>query len=89
MQTLSADTKEIKVRELIEAARKGPVTVLENGEPAVVVLSPADFERLAEQDRIHSEAKTRLRQTILAMQKDATDRGLTESELDRLLADES
>ena len=40
MRTLSTDTEQIKLRELIEAARTEPVTVLENGEPAVVVLSP-------------------------------------------------
>ena len=33
MRTLSADIKDIKVRELIEAARKEPLTVLENATP--------------------------------------------------------
>jgi prevent-host-death family protein len=89
MRTLSADNDRIKVRELIEAARDEPVTVLHNGEPAVVVLSPADFERLAEQERMRQEAKAHLRRTLSAMQKDAADRGLTDKELDRLLADES
>ena len=88
MRTLSADAREIKVRELIEAAREEPVTVLENGEPAVVVMSPAEFGRLDEQDRIRREAKARLRQTISAIQKEAAERGLTEGELERLLADE-
>jgi prevent-host-death family protein len=89
MRTLSADAKKIKIRELIDAAREEPVTVLENGAPAAVVLSPAEFERLDEQDRIRREAKIRLRQTMAAMQKEAAERGLTDSELDRLLADES
>jgi prevent-host-death family protein len=89
MRTLSADTKHIEVRELIEAARKEPVTVLENGEPAAVVLSPIEFERLDEQDRIRREAKARLRQTIASIHHEASERGLTEAELDRLLADES
>ncbi len=89
MRTLSADTEEIKVRELIEAARDEPVTVLENGAPALVALSPAEFERLDEQDRIRREAKARLRRTISAIQSEAADRGLTDAELERLLADES
>jgi prevent-host-death family protein len=89
MRTLSADSKDIKVRELIEAARDEPLTVLENGEPAAVVLSPAEFDRLDEQDRIHREAKARLRKTISAIQKEATGRGLTDDEVERLLADES
>ncbi len=89
MQTLSADNNDIKLRDLIEAARKEPVTVLENGAPAAVVLSPAEFDRLDEQDRIRREAKDRLRQTMARMQKEAAARGLTEAELERLLADES
>ena len=89
MRTLSADIKDIKVRELIEAARDEPLTVLENGEPAVVVLSPAEFDRLDEQDRIRRDAKARLRKTISALQQQAADRGLTDAEVERLLADES
>ena len=89
MRTLSTDTEQIKLRELIEAARKEPVTVLENGEPAVVVLSPAEFDRLDEQDRIRRDAKARLRETITSIHRDASERGLTETELERLLADES
>jgi prevent-host-death family protein len=89
MRTLSADAEHIKLRELIEAARKEPVTVLENGEPAAVVLSPIEFERLDEQDRIRREAKARLRQTIASIHREASERGLTEPELERLLADES
>ena len=89
MRTLSADAEHIKLRELIEAARKEPVTVLENGEPAAVVLSPVEFERLDEQDRIRREARARLRQTIASIHREASERGLTETELERLLADES
>ena len=89
MRTLSADKEDIKVRQLIEAARKEPVTVLENGELTAVVLSPAEFERLDEQDRTRREAKDRLRQTTARMQKEAADRGLTEAEVERLLVDES
>jgi hypothetical protein len=48
-----------------------------------------EFDRLDEQDRIRREAKTRLRETICAMQKEAARRGLTDTELERLLADEA
>jgi prevent-host-death family protein len=89
MRTLSSDTEDIKLRELIEAAREEPVTVLEKGKPVAVVLSPAEFDRLEEQDRIRREATTRLRRTISLIQREASDRGLTETELDRLMADES
>jgi prevent-host-death family protein len=89
VRTVSTDTERIKLRELIEVARKEPVTVLENGEPAAVVLSPAEFDRLDEQDRIRREAKARLRRTIAWIHLEASERGLTETELERLLADES
>lgn len=87
MQTLSAE--ETKVSRLIEAARKAPVIVLDGGEPAAVVLSPSEFARLEEGDRIRREAKERLRKTIAAVQTEAARKGLTEEELERLLADES
>lgn len=45
-------------------------------------------ERLTEGDRIRREAKARLRQTISTIQREAAERGLTEAELERLLADE-
>ena len=89
MRTVSNDTGQIKLRELIEAVRNEPVTVLKKGEPVAVVLSPAEFDRLEEQDRIRREAKVRLRETISSIQREATERGLTETELQRLMADES
>jgi len=88
MRTLSADAEKIEVRELIDAARSEPVTVLENGEPVMVVLSPAEFDRLEEHDRIRREAKARLQQTISIIQLEAAEHGLTEAELERLMADE-
>jgi PHD/YefM family antitoxin component YafN of YafNO toxin-antitoxin module len=89
MKTVSADSRDIKIRELIEAAREEPVVVTEKDARAAIVLSPSDFDRLDEADRIRREAKDRLRQTISAMQAHAADRGLTADELERLLADES
>jgi prevent-host-death family protein len=89
MRTLSNDTGQIKLRELIEVVRNEPVTVLEKGEPVAVVLSPAEFDRLEEQDRIRREAKVRLRETIDSIQREAAERGLTGAEIERLLADES
>jgi len=89
MRTLSADTEKIGLRELMDVVGDEPVTVLANGEPALVVLSPAEFDRLEEHDRIRREAKARLLQTISAIHREAAERGLTEAELERLLADES
>jgi prevent-host-death family protein len=89
MRTLSNDTGQIKLRELTEAVQDEPVTVIENGAPVAVVLSPAEFDRLEEQDRIRREARIRLRETISSIQRQAAERGLTEAELERLMADES
>jgi prevent-host-death family protein len=89
MRTVSNDAGHIKLRELIEVVRNEPVTVLEQGEPVAVVLSPSEFDRLEEQDRIRREAKLRLRETISSIQREAAAHGLTEAELQRLMADES
>src|SRR5262245_55266524 len=89
MRMLSNDVGRIELRELIDAVREEPVTVLERGEPVAVVLSPAEFDRLDEQDRIRREAKARLRRTISSIQQEAAERGLTDAELERLMADES
>ena len=89
MRTLPADMTDTKVRELINAARAEPVTLLENGEPAAIVLSPAEFDRLDEQDRIRRECKSRLRKTIAAMQTEAKERGLTDEEAERLVFGDS
>ena len=89
MRTISIDGKTTELRELIEAARTEPVTVLIDGTPAGVMLSPEAFDRLDGQDRIRRGAKARLRGTIAAMQAEAAERGLSDSELERLLADES
>ena len=54
-----------------------------------VVLSPAEFDRLEEQDRIRREAQARLRETISSIQREAAERGLTDVEVEQLMADES
>jgi prevent-host-death family protein len=89
MRTVSNDAGQIKIRELIEVVRNEPATVLEKGEPVAVVLSPNEFDRLEEQDRIRREAKIRLRETISSIQREVAERGLTEAELQRLIVDKS
>ena len=74
---------------LTEAARQEPVIVIANGKPAFVAVSPADFERLARHAAEYDETRDRLMVAIRAMQKTAAERGLTEAELERLIADES
>jgi PHD/YefM family antitoxin component YafN of YafNO toxin-antitoxin module len=87
MRTLSTEMEDPKVRKLIAAARKEPVLVLDDGEPAAVVLSPEAFERLDEADRVRREAIARLRKTISAVQREGAKKWLTKSELERLALD--
>ena len=87
MRTIAADRNTTGIGELIDAARQEPVTVVEAGQIAAIVLSPTEFARLSEPDRIRRQAKTRLRETMAKMHEDAKERGLTEAELERLLAD--
>jgi hypothetical protein len=49
------------------------VTLLENGEPVAVVLSPAEPDRLDEQDHIRREAKARARRTIASIHLQAAE----------------
>jgi prevent-host-death family protein len=89
MRALSNDNGQIKLRDLIEAVRNESMTVPDRGQPVAVVLSPAEFDRLEEQDRTRREAKVRLRETISLIRREAAERGLTEAELQRLTADKS
>jgi PHD/YefM family antitoxin component YafN of YafNO toxin-antitoxin module len=63
------------------------LTLLDDGEPVAVVLSPQEFERLDEQDRIRREAKARLRNTIAAVQAEAAKSGLADAKIDQVFAD--
>ena len=77
------------IHTIARAAQREPVTVLAEGEAAFVALSPGEFERLEEQDRIRREAKGELKRVVARMRAHAAEQGLGEAELDRLLADES
>ena len=88
MQTKTLDAP-VDLATLTEAARREPVTVLANGEPAFVALSPSEYARLARRAVEYEESRDRLMSSIRAMQQTAAARGLTDAELERLLADES
>jgi PHD/YefM family antitoxin component YafN of YafNO toxin-antitoxin module len=86
MKTLIAPTD---VGTIARAAKHEPVTVFAEGQDAFVAVSPEEFDRLEEQDRIRRQAALELRQVVARMREHAVKEGLTEAELDRLLADES
>ncbi len=89
MRTLAIEPQDAKIRELIDAADQEPVAVLENGKLTAIVLSPREFERLDEHDRIRREAKARLKLTLAAMHAEAAACGLTDAEAERLIADDA
>jgi PHD/YefM family antitoxin component YafN of YafNO toxin-antitoxin module len=67
VRTLSTDIDHVKLRDLIKTIDFEPVTILENGEPAIVMMSPGEFERLEvlelveKQRRVLDEARIRRR----------------------------
>ncbi len=83
MKTITAIDAKNKFGQLIEAAQRQPVTVTKKGRASVVVMSVADYER----------RKKRAWKNVLKVMDETADyaasQGLTESRLERLLADES
>jgi hypothetical protein len=53
------------------------------------LLSSGEIEQEIARRRGEAEAKVRLRETVSSMQRDAAERGLAETELQRLMADEN
>ena len=83
MRTIPSGEVGKELRELIDAARRSPVTVADEGGPAAVVMSIEDYERL------RGEAWERLSATLARARRTAGNRGLTDELIESLLADES
>jgi PHD/YefM family antitoxin component YafN of YafNO toxin-antitoxin module len=88
MQTLKAD--ETNLVAVAKAARREPVKVVAEGEPAFVAVDLKVYERMAKAEReLRERAWDRLEATMAEMAQRAAAAGLTEDELERLLVDES
>lgn len=83
MRTITLTAPGRQLSELLDAALREPVTVLRDGEPGVVVLSVAEYQQR------QSQAWQTLLDTLSATGAHARQQGLTDTELERLLADES
>jgi prevent-host-death family protein len=83
MRMISSLDAKNRFGQLLEAVQRAPVTVTKQGRPAAVVLSVEDYQRM------RGAAWQRLRETMAAARREATERGLTDEQLDALLADES
>jgi len=67
--------------ELLKSVQREPVSILRNGRPAAVLVSPEDFERM--QGR-----RERLRALLESIREEAADNGLTPAVLNDLLAND-
>ena len=83
MRTISSIDAKNRFGQLLDAARRAPVTVTRKGRPAAVVLSIEDYERL------RGVAWQRMFETMAMARQHAAERGLTDEVLAELLADES
>lgn len=83
MQTMNALEAKNRFGRLLDEARRHPVTITKNGRAAVVVMSIEDYER----SRL--SAADRLGAILDQAAREASDKGLTDAQLDALLADES
>lgn len=83
MRTITLAAPNRQLSELLDAALREPVTVLREGQPGVVVLSVSEYQR----------RQTQAWRALLATMSDtgahARQQGLSDAELERLLADES
>ena len=83
MKTFTALEAKNRFGQVIDAAQREPVTVTRQGRPSVVIVSAEEYER----------RQSRAWRNLLAVMEEtgrhATDQGLTEETLDKLLADES
>lgn len=83
MREVTAKEAKNRFGHLLESAQRAPVRVTRNGRPVGVMMSMQQFERL------RGVAWERLADTMDALGREASARGLTDSELESLLADES
>lgn len=80
---MTAKDAENNFGRLLDVIQNTPVRVTRNGRAVGVVMSVSQFERL------RGAAWEKLTATMDALGQEATDKGLTEAELESLLADES
>ena len=83
MKSFSSAEAARRFPDLLDAARRAPVAVTDDGHPAAVVISIEAYERL------RGAAWSRLAATMARARREAQEQGLTDDGLEALLADES
>ena len=82
MREIAAREAKNQFGQLLDAAQKAPVRVTKKGRPVGVMMSMEQYARL------RGVAWDALNETMDRMAKRATARGLTDAELEKLLADD-
>ena len=83
MREIAAKEAKNRFGQLIDAAQRAPVCVTKQGRAVGIMMSVDQYERL------RGAAWERVSQTLDRIGKQAAEAGLTDVELDSLLADES
>lgn len=83
MKEFPASDAKSNFNRLLEAAAQAPVRVTQKGRPVCVMMSVQQY------NRIRGAAWERLSTTMDRLGSEAAEQGLTDAELDKLLADES
>lgn len=89
MLTLPLNETDARLREVAKTAQREPITILDNGKPLVIVVTPDDLERVAAeqaQARRH-EAVAEYDAYMKHVRKERTPdaKALTEEEVNRLV----
>ncbi|MEI2417574.1 type II toxin-antitoxin system Phd/YefM family antitoxin [Orrella sp. JC864] len=83
MLTFTANDAKTRFGEMLDRVQREPVQVTRHNRVVGIMVSPQDYEAMR---RFYAN---RLRDTLASTAKSAAQAGLTEQELERLLADES
>lgn len=83
MQIISANEAKTHFGKFLDTAQRAPVRVARHNRVVGVMVSAQDY------DAMRAFYADRLRKTFTQSAKEATEKGLTESQLDTLLSDEN
>jgi len=86
---MPVETADAALDDLIRKAHEAPVTVLRDGKPAAIVLSPEDYDRLDGPERMRRKAALELIEILKVIHSKPANQALTEEDVEELLADES
>lgn len=81
VKTFTAREAKTHFADVLRSAQTEPVTITKNGKPAMIAVSPEQFESL------NGQRRQRFLENARAMRNTAQKRGLTETKLNEILAE--